>query len=80
VGSIECMSEEHEYKSGSLYQSEADRYPKRMGMIKNEVDYVVELWEDLRIYSRGCSVLLGGSGLSSTKLTEHLLRMLPRAQ
>lgn len=42
-----------------------------MGMIKNEVDYVIELWVDPRIYSRECSALLSGSGLSTTEPTEH---------
>jgi len=40
-------------QSASMYKSEADRYPKRMGMIVNEVDYEGKLSKERELYRRG---------------------------
>jgi len=61
--------------------SEADRYPKRMGMIKNEVDHVVKLRND-RVYILRlipCSALdCGGLQRSITVLTVQSLITCPQ--
>ena len=43
------MAKRARVQSESYVLSEADRYPKRMGMIKNEVDYTVMLCNE-RVY------------------------------
>ena len=44
-----------------MYLSEADRYPKRMGIIKNEVDYEVKLCRDRCYIPVICSVMLSNT-------------------